>query len=107
MLRITVQNGSQPTTLKLEGKLSGPWVGEVERTWLEFSKDTPGKSVTVDLSGVTTIDSEGRELLGRILRQGAAFRTAGVMMKHIVDEIARAGGRRPQGGGLTCTRHMG
>ena len=91
MMRITVQNGSQPATLKLEGKLSGPWVDELERTWLELSRGTSAKCVTVDLSGVTAVDSEGRKLLGRILRQGAAFRTAGVMMKHIVDEISRKG----------------
>jgi len=91
MLRITVQDGLQPTTLKLEGKLSGPWVDELERTWLELSSGTPAKAVTVDLTGVTTIDSEGKMLLTSMFRQGAKFRTAGVMTKHIIDEITRVG----------------
>ena len=33
MLRITTSDIGEKVTLKLEGKLSGPWVEEFERCW--------------------------------------------------------------------------
>ena len=34
MLRITVEEQDNATSLRLEGKLTGDWVGELERCWI-------------------------------------------------------------------------
>jgi anti-anti-sigma regulatory factor len=43
----------------------------------------------LDLSDVTFVDSEGKQLLALIYRQGAEFQAAGCITKCIVDEIVR------------------
>ena len=55
MLRITRQSPTNGRpVLVLEGRLVGPWVGELRRTVAELDG---GKSV--DLAGVTFADAEG------------------------------------------------
>jgi anti-anti-sigma regulatory factor len=98
MLRITVQDGCQPM-LKLEGRLCGPWVHELERAWSELARRTPERPITVDLSGVSAIDSEGKRLLASMFREGADLRAAQLMTKYIVDELKQDGnGFHAQGG---------
>src|SRR5262245_54272846 len=60
MLKITVEGyvrrskeDSTPTrTLKLEGKLIGPWVEELERVWNAVTSEQAAKHVVVDLCDV-------------------------------------------------------
>ncbi len=94
MLRITVQPENERTTIRLEGRLTGPWVRELERVWLEESaKPSP---ITLDLSDLTAIDDAGRYLLTIMQRDGAQFVAASPLMRSMIDEIQRgAGGRRP------------
>jgi anti-anti-sigma regulatory factor len=87
MLKITVQNGSRPTTIKLEGKLSGPWVSELERAWDRLNAGKPDRTVTVDLSDVTFIDSAGKNLLSSLVDSGVQLRAAHLMTNYIVERI--------------------
>jgi hypothetical protein len=43
--------------------------------------------MVVDLTAMTFVDSDGRELLTRMRRQGAMLVSAGVLMNAIVEEI--------------------
>lgn len=86
MLRITVEDTANATTFRLEGKLTGPWVHEFERTWRDFRDRTPGTPLTVDLCQVSFIDSEGKKLLRQMFEEGAELR-AHLMTKYIVDEV--------------------
>jgi outer membrane protein TolC len=88
MLRVTtkVEEEQARVTLKLEGKLAGPWVDEFERCWcLTVEK---WKNVVVELTGVTFIDSKGKCLLAKIHGQGAKLIGTGLMTKSIIEEIA-------------------
>lgn len=87
MLRISVKEGEQVTTIVVEGKLVPPWLSELSRTWESSVAGGNGSPIMVDLSGVTFVDREGRELLGRMHRAGARLRTSGCLMKAIVEEI--------------------
>jgi len=95
MLRITLVNGTDAATFRLEGKLTGPWVNEFERSWHDFKDRTPSTPVTVDLCKVSFIDSEGKKLLRQVFQQGAELR-AHLMTKYIVDEVT---GQRNRNGG--------
>ena len=86
MLRITVEDGSRPS-IRLEGKLSGPWVGELERTWKKFTAHEASGTITVDLSEVTFIDSAGKKLLSTLVERGAELRAAHLMTKYVVGQI--------------------
>ena len=89
MMRITVEYSSKISILKLEGKLSGPWVDELERTWYKVTADTKSADVLLDLCGLTFVDPEGRKQLAWMYKQGARFKTAGCLGKGIVEEIMR------------------
>jgi hypothetical protein len=86
MLRITFQEAAEGATIKAEGKLAGPWVGEMERSWTGCG---PGTQVKVDLSGVTYIDGEGKKLLARMLGGGVSLEGTQLMTRYILDEIRR------------------
>ena len=74
VLRITAMDtgGCDSTrTLKLEGKLKGPWVDEVSRACEESR--TPPDCLRLDLADVTFIDSAGLKLLDDLVRRGATI----------------------------------
>lgn len=101
MLRITVEDyvrkskeGLTPArALKLEGKLTGPWVEELERVWGVVTREQVGEYV-VDLCGVLFVDAEGRKLLERMYEQRTRLTASGCVMNCLVEEIKRASKRR-------------
>ncbi|WP_447978643.1 STAS domain-containing protein [Candidatus Nitrospira bockiana] len=94
MLRITTHVDQDAVTLKLEGRLAGPWVKELEQCWCGCGRQQ-ANPVRIDLSGVTHIDGEGKALLARLYAGGAQFLTRGCLTTCIVEEIkAAAGGGR-------------
>ena len=71
MLKIArVDDGASDSiqTLKLEGKLLGPWVDELPRACQELQ--TPPSGLRLNLAGVTFIDPARIELLGDLIRRG-------------------------------------
>jgi hypothetical protein len=89
MLKITIETALSTATLKLEGKLVGPWVDELERSWHAVRDDSENRPVMVDLCDVTFVDAEGRKLLSWMHQQGARFTTRGCLAKGIVEEIVQ------------------
>ncbi len=85
MLRITVIESGQTDTLELEGKLSGPWVAELEQCWRAALAS--GHSLRIHLRAVGYIDAAGKELLAEMHRQGAELVAVGCMTRAIVAEI--------------------
>ena len=69
MLRITCLLAEDShSTLKLEGKLLGPWVDELGRTCNEYTANCCG--LRIDLQSVTFVDEAGVELLRDLIRRG-------------------------------------
>lgn len=86
MLKITSLMTGDSKRLVLEGRLAGPWVGELERVWRDLAGSTTG-SLTVDLTGVTFIEQTGKDLLHEIWREGAELVAAGCCSRSIVEDI--------------------
>jgi ABC-type transporter Mla MlaB component len=84
LLRITVQKGSSPSTLKLEGKLVGPWVEELERIWRTRSVS---ENVLIDLFDVNFVDASGKDLLAQMYQGGAHFLADTPLMRQVVQEV--------------------
>jgi anti-anti-sigma regulatory factor len=91
MLRITLNNGSDRLELKLEGKLAGAWVPELEECWRKATLNHVGCTLWVDLTGVDYVDSAGRYLLALIHQAGARFVASGCAMLALVEEIETRG----------------
>ena len=90
MLRITVIDGPQMITFRLEGRLVESWVRELEMCWLSTLARRGKPNLCVDLTGVTFIDAAGEAILTAMHRQGAAFIAADCVTKAFVAEINRA-----------------
>ncbi len=87
MLRVTEDETPDGMVIKVEGRLAGELVNEVERTWNKASPAGRAKHVVVDLCGVTFIDPQGKELLRRIHREGALFRCCGPDIRATIETI--------------------
>ena len=87
MLRITVDGHARVLTLRLEGRLEGPWVPEVERCWRTMLDAVNEPTITVDLTDVTYIDVAGRAQLAEMHERGARFIAEDCMTKAVVAEI--------------------
>ncbi len=86
MFRITTHENNGTVRLKLEGKLKGPWVPEMEQCWRTASS-ARHKALVVDLTDVDHVDSAGRYLLALIHARGARFIAVTPIMKELVSDI--------------------
>jgi ABC-type transporter Mla MlaB component len=89
MLMITKVETPDVITLKLEGRLVGPWVKELA-SLLNSAVGVEQKSIRVDLSDVTYVDTAGVELLTLISHGGARVTATGSLNQILVEEISRA-----------------
>jgi hypothetical protein len=84
MLKITNKNGAGVTTFTLEGRLAGAWVNELRSCWEQAGE---GAAIRVDLTEVSWVSEEGKELLGDMYSHGAELMAANLLMAAIVAEI--------------------
>ena len=97
MLKITMKIEAGLMTFALEGKLAGPWVKELELSWRSAASTQRIYPVRVDLSSVTFIDAEGKELLGRMYEEGAKLVATGCLNKCIVEGIMQSEEKKVKG----------
>ena len=68
MLKISIQDDPHMPTLKLEGKLVGPWAQELNRVWDALEPSVATKKLRLDIRGMTYADKIGTRNLQRICR---------------------------------------
>lgn len=92
MLKISVKDErpQKQVLVELEGRLAGPWVEELERSWEAERQKAPSEKIIVRLANVSFIDDAGRELLSRISRAGARLEGNGCMVRAIIARITGA-----------------
>jgi anti-anti-sigma regulatory factor len=88
MLRITADEKSRVLCFRLEGRLEGPWVAELEKCWRGMVARARTPVLRVDLRGVTFVDAAGKAQLVALHRQGAEFIADDCLTRAIVAEIA-------------------
>lgn len=95
MLRITLHDNSTGFRLRLEGRLAGPWVREVELCWQTAEPVIRNRALIVDLRDVDFVDAAGEQLLAAMHQHGAEFLAASAMTKHLVRQITGEPVRTP------------
>ena len=90
MLKITTRLESGLLLFNLEGKLAGPWVKELEQCWSAAVTAERDRPIRVDLSSVTFIDEEGKNLLRKMYGEGTGLVAAGCLNKCIVEGIMQS-----------------
>jgi len=94
LLRISIQNDANVATLKLEGKIIGPWARELNRVWSNFKPSIGMKKLCLDLCGVTFVDKSGTRILRKIFRgTGAEILADTPLARYFAAETMR---RMPQ-----------
>ena len=73
MLKITLHDSAQEFRITLEGRLSGPWVAELDQCWQTASSTTAGRRTILDLGEVDFISPEAEPLLRRMHTLGVEF----------------------------------
>jgi hypothetical protein len=89
MLRITVVETRTEQKWTLEGRLVQPWIWELKSTWAKTETARRERQCVVDLTGVTSIDKNGEELLAALSKEGAELIATGCYIGHIVHNIER------------------
>jgi hypothetical protein len=85
MLKITTHVSDKATKITLEGRLAGPWIKELERSWHEAEQSAGGRQLVVDLT-VTFVEQEGKAVLTRMCQAGAELLATGCCMRSIVED---------------------
>jgi anti-anti-sigma regulatory factor len=87
MMKITFSNGCESAVLKLEGRLAGPWVDELEKTWHAAAPASTASHLVLDLCEVTFVDAGGRKLLGEMHDAGVELVGEGIMTQYMIEAI--------------------
>lgn len=91
MLRITTEKNDSRTMFRLEGKLKGDWVEELERCWIYTRNARPKMEFSIDLFNVDFVDESGSALLTRMASQGARLEAhSNLMMSSLVQDIVHS-----------------
>jgi anti-anti-sigma regulatory factor len=83
MLRIEKTEVDGISTIRLAGKLLGPWLHEFKAL---FEGDTPIHAIRLNLSDVDYIDAAGLKLLSTLRRQGLQIVAASAFVAQLLDQ---------------------
>jgi len=86
MLTITIQPTSDGTTFKLDGKVVGPWVQNLERLWRHAREKSLHRAVRVDLTSVLIVDLDGKRVLKGMHEGGAELMAKGSLIKSVIED---------------------
>jgi hypothetical protein len=89
MLKITLHDSAGELRFRLEGRLAGPWVGELRQCWETALATVQGRTTSVCLEEVDYVDAEGQTLLTDMHRQGVILQTKTPLIRALVQEIER------------------
>ena len=94
MLMITVEADAPTVTFRLDGRLAGPGIRELARSWSAAARKQPRGRVSFDLVGVTSVDALGRDFLAEAHRRGSRL-IAGAATRAIVEEVRNGSVTKP------------
>jgi hypothetical protein len=89
MFKISIADTRSQRKLVVEGTLIGAWVAELGTTWRKASQELGGRKLLIDLTNVTAISHEGEDAIFDLIKKGANFSCAGVLMRHVLKQLAR------------------
>jgi hypothetical protein len=89
MFKISVVETHSQRRFVLEGKLAPPWTSDVESVLKNAGQGLEGRKLVIDLCNVTLISQEGKDVLSKLMSDGAKFSCADVLTKHVLKQLAQ------------------
>jgi anti-anti-sigma factor len=93
MFRATTERRGDVITIRIEGRLSGPCLSELENCCSQLTSGNGNRHVVIDLKEVTFVSSEGKQLLEKLFRAGAELTGDGLMTRALVEQITHSVGQ--------------
>lgn len=87
MLKISITETQTGSRWTLQGRLVGPWVGELRKCWKAKQRTKSWRRCVVDLNDVTYIDKAGERLLRALSKKGVEFVASGMYTKHLIEKV--------------------
>jgi anti-anti-sigma regulatory factor len=88
MPRATVEDLGTALRLKVEGRLAGVWVPELEQSWRTLTARSLGVGLIVDLTQTAFVDLAGKYLLSLIYQSGVQLSANSPYIKTLIAVIA-------------------
>jgi ABC-type transporter Mla MlaB component len=98
-VRITSQQNANKVTIKIEGRLVGPFVAELGREWERVAAGLGSKKIDIDLRSVMYADTSGIALLGEIYENTEAEFLADTPLTKYIAERAMLSKSKKDGNG--------
>lgn len=87
ILRIAIRSNEDQDTWILEGRLAGPAVEELSKSWKRAVTEEPQRKRVVDLMDVTFVDEHGEQALLEMTINNARFVARGVYMRSLLQTL--------------------
>ena len=89
-LRITIEENAASIAVILEGRITGPWATELDRTWSTLAPSIGTRKLSIDLRNATYADANGIRVLHKIHSQTAAALITGTpWTQYLAEEVTR------------------
>jgi hypothetical protein len=91
-VRVTIQQGDgEDVIMKIEGKVAGVHVQELQRAWEHLALTLGQRKLLVDLRGVLHIDAPARDLLAEIhAKTGPEYLADTPLTKYFAEQARQA-----------------
>jgi hypothetical protein len=90
VLKISVDHDPLKTTMRLDGRVVGPWVDELRSAWNSLAAALGSRKLAVDLRGVTHMSGEGQKVLAEIHNMtGADFLADSPLTQYFAEQARR------------------
>jgi anti-anti-sigma factor len=94
VLRITPREKPNALELMLEGRLEGPWVEVLRKSWADSLAQQQCRRVLVDLGSVSFVDSNGRALLLNMQDEGVGLIKPSAFLREMLKRNGPMGTRQ-------------
>jgi len=86
VLKITTATDGNSVALKLEGRVEGPWVEVLRKSWADAAARDGRARIVVDLDGVASADARGRLLLLEMQKRGVGLVKPSGFMRQMLEQ---------------------
>jgi anti-anti-sigma regulatory factor len=97
-MRITPTKNPSALELTLEGRLEGPWVEVLRKSWIDALRQPERPHVLVDLGSVSFADASGRALLLNMQQEGVGLIKPSAFLREMLKRNRSAGRREASKG---------
>jgi ABC-type transporter Mla MlaB component len=87
MLRTTIIDLPSEQRWILQGRLCRRWATDLKEKWASTRSMRGGRSCSIDLEDVTSVDEEGENVLLEMLTEGAVFVAHRAYTKNLVESL--------------------